>query len=206
MLILQVHLVYMLATERFLLISFIGYQSKELKITNQTALKISLSQSAINLDEILVTGYTSQKVKEITGSVAQVKPKDLLAVPAGQVAQMLQGRVAGLTVITSGEPGGPSNVRIHGIGNFGDVTPLYIIDGVQGNINNLNPYDVESLQVLKDAGAYSIYGVRGANGVIVITTRKGKPCKTLLSYDFYSGATSRLNRDLNLLSSQTKKK
>jgi TonB-dependent SusC/RagA subfamily outer membrane receptor len=89
-------------------------------------------------------------------------------------------------------PGGKSNVRIHGIGNFGDVTPLYIIDGVQGDINNLNPEDIESLQVLKDAGAYSIYGVRGANGVIVVTTKSGKEGKTKISYDFYIGRTTPL--------------
>ncbi len=169
--------------------SFIGYKTQQIKIANESAIKVSLQLAMNSLDEVVVTGYTSQKIKAITGSVAVVKPKDLVATPAGQIEQMLQGRVAGLNVITSGEPGGPSNVRIHGIGNFGDVTPLYIIDGVQGNINNVNPYDVESLQVLKDAGAYSIYGVRGANGVIVITTRSGKPGKAKINYDFYLGIT-----------------
>jgi TonB-dependent SusC/RagA subfamily outer membrane receptor len=166
-------------TGDMLTISHIGYKTRQIKITDKASLKLSLSESLTILDEVLVTGYTSQKVKEITGSVAVVKPKDLTDIPAGQVEQMLQGRVAGLNIITSGLPGGGSNVRLHGIGNFGDVTPLYIINGVQGNINNLNPNDIESLQVLKDAGAYSIYGVRGANGVIIITTRNGKPgrCK-----------------------------
>ncbi len=185
-----------------LLISFVGHKSEEIKITNQTALTISLSQSAIDLDEIFVTGYTFQKVKEITGSVAIVKPKDLTAIPAGQVEQMLQGRVAGLNVITSGMPGGGSNVRLHGIGNFGDVTPLYIIDGVQGDINNLNPGDIESLQVLKDAGAYAMYGVRGANGVIIITTRNGKIGKTKINYDFYIGTTRPLHKGPDLLNPQ----
>ena len=157
--------------EDALVVSFVGYNPKQVTVGNETFLKISLTLSVNDLDEVVVTGYTSQKIKEITGSVAIVKPKDLTAVPAGQVEQMLQGRVAGLNVITSGMPGGPSNVHLHGIGNFGDVTPLYIIDGVQGDINNLNPNDIESLQVLKDAGAYSIYGVRGANGVIVVTTK-----------------------------------
>ena len=115
---------------------------------------------------------------------------------------MLQGRAAGLTVITSGEPGGASIVKLHGNGNFGDVTPLYIIDGVQGNINNLNPNDIESLQVLKDAGAYAIYGVRGANGVIVITTRKGKSGKAKINYDFFIGTQRPLDKDLNLLNPQ----
>ena len=183
-----------------LLISNIGYQSKEIKITNQTVLTISLSQSAINLDEIVVTGYTSQRVKDITGSVAIVKPKDLIAVPAGQVEQMLQGRASGLTVITSGEPGAPTTIRLHGVGNFGEVTPLYIIDGVPGDINLLNPDDIESLQVLKDAASYSIYGVRGANGVIVVTTKKGRVGQVRITYDGYVGWQQPLNKDLGILS------
>ena len=157
---------------------------RQVTVGNETSLKISLALSVNDLDQVVVTGYTSQKVKEITGSVAVVKPKDLIAVPAGQVEQMLQGRVAGLNVITSGVPGAASIIRIHGIGNFGNVTPLYIIDGVQGDLNSLNPYDIESLQVLKDAGAYSIYGVRGANGVIVVTTKKGKTAKATVSMIF----------------------
>ena len=115
---------------------------------------------------------------------------------------MLQGRVAGLTVINSSVPGAPSQVYLHGIGNFGNVTPLYIIDGVEGSINNLNPYDIESLQVLKDAGAYSIYGVRGANGAIVITTKKGKSGKAKISYDFYIGLQQPLKKGLDLLNPQ----
>ena len=183
-------------------ISFIGYKSRQIEIGNDVIINVFLEESVINLDEIFVTGYTTQRVKEITGSVAIVKTKDLTAVPAGQVEQMLQGRVAGLNVITSGMPGGGSNVRLHGIGNFGDVTPLYIIDGVQGNINNLNPNDIESLQVLKDAGAYSIYGVRGANGVIIITTRNGRIGKTKVSYDFYIGTTRPLHKGPDLLNPQ----
>jgi len=185
-----------------LIVSYVGYMTKEIKLGNETSIKISLYESIANLDEIIVTGYTSQKIKEITGSVSVVKPKELTAVPAGQVEQMLQGRVAGLTVITSGEPGAPSQVYLHGPGNFGNVKPLYIIDGVEGNINSLNPYDVESIQVLKDAGAYSIYGVRGANGVIVVTTKKGKGSKPKLSYDFYIGTTRPLSKGLDVLNPQ----
>ncbi|MCW3119186.1 MAG: TonB-dependent receptor plug [Chitinophagaceae bacterium] len=180
-------------------ISFVGYQTQQITIANEKNLKIILHTNILSLDDVVVTGYLSQRVKEITGSVAIVKPKDLIAVPAGQVEQMLQGRVAGLNIITSGEPGSQSNVRIHGIGNFGDVTPLYIIDGVEGNINSLNPYDIESLQVLKDAGSYSVYGVRGANGVIIITTRKGRIGKTSISYDSYIGTTRPLKKGLDLL-------
>ncbi len=189
-------------TGDILIISYVGYMTKEVKLNNETSLKISLYESITNLDEIVVTGYTSQKIKEVTGSVSVVKPKELVAVPAGQVEQMLQGRVAGLTVITSGEPGAQSQVYLHGPGNFGNVKPLYIIDGVEGDINSLNPYDIESIQVLKDAGAYSIYGVRGANGVIVVTTKKGKGSKPKLSYDFYVGTTRPLSKGLDLLAPQ----
>jgi TonB-dependent starch-binding outer membrane protein SusC len=183
-------------------ISFVGYKIKEIKLADDFFLEVFLSVPNDNLDETIVTGYTSQKVKEITGSVASVKPKDLLAVPAGQVEPMLQGRVAGLTVINSGEPGAPSQVYLHGMGNFGDVRPLYIIDGVEGDVNNINPYDIESVQVLKDAGAYSIYGVRGANGVIVFTTKKGKSGRTKLGYEFYAGHQEPLSKGPDLLNPQ----
>ena len=183
-------------------ISFMGHKTREIKVENETTLKVALPLAMTSLDEVVVTGYTSQKIKEITGSVTVVKPKDLVAVPAGTAEQMLQGRVAGLSVVTTGEPGAAVDVRLHGVGNFGDVRPLYIIDGIEGNINALNPYDIESLQVLKDAGAYSIYGVRGANGVIVITTKKGKPGKTKLNYDAYVGVTQPVYRDFKLLSPQ----
>jgi TonB-linked SusC/RagA family outer membrane protein len=182
--------------------SIIGYNSKQVRVLNDTLLSVALTIEFLNLNNVVLTGYTSQRVKEITGSVTIVKPSLLTAEPLGQVEQMLQGKVAGLTVITSGDPGVSANIRLHGIGNFGDVTPLYIIDGVQGNINSINPYDIESLQVLKDAAAYSIYGVRGANGVIVITTKKGKPGKTRITYDAYTGVQTPLKKGMDLLNPQ----
>jgi len=185
-----------------LVITSVGFKTQEIKVGTSDAINASMVTATSNLDEVVVTGYTSQKVKEITGSVAVVKPKDLTAVPAGQVEQMLQGRVAGLNVMTSGQPGAPANISLHGIGNFGDVTPLYIIDGVQGDINNLNPQDIESLQVLKDAGAASIYGVRGANGVIVITTKKGRSGRPIITYDGYFGHTVPLSKGFPLLNSK----
>ena len=105
-----------------LLVSSVGYTLAEVLVESVTDIRLTLKPKAVNLDEILLTGYTYQRVKEIAGSVASVKPKDLVSIPAGQVEQMLQGRAAGLNVITSGEPGSPSKVRLHGIGNFGDVT------------------------------------------------------------------------------------
>lgn len=168
-------------------ISFVGYTSKQITIVNNIFLSIQLEEYVSNLDDVVMLGYTRQKIKEITGSVAVVKSNDLTEIPAGQVEQMLQGKVAGLNIITSGEPGAAATVRIHGLGNFGNVAPLYIIDGVQGDINTINPYDIESLQILKDAGAYAVYGVRGANGVIIITTKKGASGKPSLTYNNYAG-------------------
>ncbi len=184
-------------------ISFLGYLTVRRQIENANApLIISMTAYDFELDEMVVTGYTLQKVKEISGSITTVKPKDLTALPAGQVGQMLQGRVAGLNVINSGQPGAPITIYLHGLGNFGDVRPLYIIDGVPGDINSLNPDDIESLQVLKDAGAYSIYGVRGANGVIVITTKKGRSGEARISYSSYVSYTKPLKNGLDLLSPQ----
>lgn len=178
----------MVSTGQVLEVSFQGYQTQRIKVnSSDTIWNISLTENITDLDQVVVNGYSSQKLKEITGSVALVKPRELTAVPAGTTEQMLQGRAAGLTVITSGEPGAPASVRIHGLGNFGDVRPLYIIDGIQGDINTINPYDIETLQVLKDASAFSIYGVRGANGVIVVTTKKGRQGKLKISYDMYVG-------------------
>ena len=180
-------------------ISFVGFKTQHIKLGAETSVKIILQATIVSLDDVVITGYTAQKVKDITGSISVVKPKELVAVPAGQVEQLLQGRAAGLNVITTGEPGSASIIRIHGIGNLGNVTPLYIIDGVQGDINSINPYDIESLLVLKDAGAYAIYGVRGANGVIVVNTKKGKNTKASVQYDFYVGEQKPFNSGLDLL-------
>jgi TonB-dependent SusC/RagA subfamily outer membrane receptor len=183
-------------------ISYVGYKNREVLIGKENTVTIVLSELVGSLDALVVTGYTTQRVKEISGSVAIVKPEDLTAIPAGQVQQMLQGRVAGLTIIHAGEPGSPASMRLHGIGNTGDIRPLVIIDGVEGNLNFVNPYDIESIQVLKDAGAYSIYGVRGANGVIVITTKRGKGGKTRIVYEGYAGIVKPLKRGLELLNPQ----
>jgi TonB-linked SusC/RagA family outer membrane protein len=182
-----------------LVFSFIGHETAEVVVGSDSIINVSLRQLLANLDEVVVTGYVTEKVKNIAGSVSIVKPKELTEVPDGQVEQMLQGKVAGLNVITSGEPGAPAQIYLHGIGNFGNVTPLYMIDGVEGDINSINPYDIESIQVLKDAASYSIYGVRGANGVIVVTTKKGKTSRTKISYDFYLGRTQPLKEGLSQL-------
>jgi TonB-dependent starch-binding outer membrane protein SusC len=185
-----------------IIFSYVGYETKAITVGNDSVLHITLRNAVSGLNEVVMTGYSTQRVKEITGSVTVVKGSDLTEVPTGQVESMMQGKVSGLTVINSGMPGAPSNVRLNGIGNFGNVTPLYIIDGVEADINNLNPDDIESIQVLKDAGAYAIYGVRGGNGVIIVTTKSGKNGKTRIHYNSYYGRTIPLKHGPALLSPQ----
>lgn len=185
-----------------LVISSIGFAAEEINIANKESVQVSLKESTSSLNEVVVTGYSTQRKKDITGSVAIVNVKDLRAVPAGSPEQMLQGRASGLNIITSGQPGSGSNIRIRGITSFGNTDPLVIIDGVQGNLTNINANDIESIQVLKDAGAASIYGVRGSNGVIVVTTKKGKGGKATISYDGYYGTQRPLKKGFNLLNPQ----
>ncbi|WP_247235242.1 TonB-dependent receptor [Telluribacter sp. SYSU D00476] len=175
-----------------LVVSFVGYRTQEVPVGNQSNISVTLQDDVSNLEEVIVTGYTIDSRRETTGSVSTVSPKDLTVVPSGNVEQQLQGRVAGVTVITNGQPGTASQVRVRGFGAFGGNAPLYIVDGVPvGNTEFLNPDDIESTTVLKDAAAASIYGARAANGVIVYTTKKGsKNAKKLtVSYDGMYGVT-----------------
>ncbi len=186
-----------------LIISFVGFQQKEITVGNQTSVSVSLSPSLSNLNEVVVTGYTAQRKKDITGSVAVVDVKAMKNVPAGNPENMLQGQAAGVNVISSGLPGGGSNVFIRGITSFGDVNPLVIVDGIQSSLHDINPNDIESIQVLKDAGAASIYGVRGANGVIVVTTKKGKAGRAIVTYDGFYGTQRPLKGNVfNLANSE----
>ena len=158
-----------------LVISYVGYKTVEVKV--QPNMKIKLAELANNLNEVVVTGYTTQKKADLTGSVSVVSTKNLKSSSDTDPMRALQGRVAGMTVTTDGSPIGSGKVRIRGIGSFNSSQdPLYIIDGVPTNmaLNTLNTNDIESMQVLKDAASASIYGSRASNGVIIITTKKGK--------------------------------
>ena len=171
-----------------LVVSYIGYVTQEITVRSGDFITISLQPSASTLNEVVVTGYQTQLKKDIVGSVGVVDVGDAKKIPATSSEQLLQGQVAGVTVVNNGAPGSPSNVYIRGLGNFGDTNPLFIVDGVQvGDMSLVNPNDIESISVLKDAGAASIYGVAGGNGVIVVTTKRGKAGKTTISYDGFYG-------------------
>ena len=158
-----------------LVFSFIGYTSQEIPTGGRTNINVILLPDVRALDEVVVVGYSSQRKADISGSIAIVDVADASAGYSQQIGKQLQGRAAGVTVISSGQPGEAPTVRIRGINTFGNNDPLYIVDGVPTqDVNSLSPTDIESMQVLKDASAASIYGSRASNGVIIITTKKGK--------------------------------
>ncbi|WP_423347326.1 SusC/RagA family TonB-linked outer membrane protein [Larkinella sp. VNQ87] len=186
-----------------LVVSYIGYQAQEIPVGNQTSISVVLTPSATSLSEVIVTGYTSERKKDITGSVSIVDMKAVKSIPAGSAVQALQGQAAGVNVISSGAPGSPANIFIRGISSFGNTQPLVLIDGIQAELNDVSADDIESIQVLKDAGAAAIYGVRGSNGVLVVTTKKGKTGQPTLSYDAYYGTQiPQQGNVFNLLGSQ----
>jgi len=158
-----------------LVFSYIGYLSEEVEVLNQSEINISMSVDIQQMEEVVVIGYGSQRKDDITGAVAVVDVDQMNNTYSATVTDQLQGRVAGVAVNTSGKPGSVGDIKIRGASFFGGNNPLYVIDGIlTGDSPNFNPSDVESLQVLKDASASAIYGNRAANGVIIITTKKGK--------------------------------
>jgi len=175
-------------------VSFVGYETQDVKVGSGTVVNVVLQASSAALQTVVVTGYGTQEKRSITGSVAVVDTKEMTKFAASNIADQLQGKVPGVQMSTSGDPGAAAFVRIRGIGTINNNEPLYVIDGVpvqnESNINFLNPNDIESIQVLKDAASASIYGSRAANGVIVITTKKGKSGTSKLSVDVFYGSQS----------------
>lgn len=173
-----------------LVVSYIGYVSQQIPASGEVV-NVTLKEDTQNLDEVVVVGYGTQQKKDITGSVAVVDTKDLLASSGSSATQQLQGKAAGVYIGQTGSPGSPSMVRIRGINTVNDNGPLYVIDGVSTrnqDLSTLNPNDIESMQVLKDASSAAIYGAQAANGVILITTKKGtKSGQPRLTYDGYIG-------------------
>jgi len=172
-----------------LVITAIGFEPFQIALGGNDAIgDIALTQSNTTLNDVIVTGYTAQKKKDITGSVAVVDIGDARKIPATSSDQLLQGQASGVTVLNSGQPGAPSTVFVRGLANFGQNQPLYVVDGVQvADMSYINPQDIESISVLKDAGAAAIYGVSGGNGVVVVTTKKGRQGHTTVNYDGFVG-------------------
>ncbi len=175
-----------------LVISYMGYVTQEIAIKGQQVINVELRTDSKLLDEVVVVGYGSMKSKDLTSSISTVKSEELIKNPNANVMQSLQGKVAGMQIVSSGAPGAAPTVRIRGIGSYpgsGNTSPLYVVDGVfYDNIDFLNPNDIASTSVLKDASASAIYGVRAANGVVLIETKSGKKNeKAHIEYNGYYG-------------------
>ncbi len=168
-----------------LTVSYIGYVSKSVLVGAESNLKITLNEDSKNLEEVVVVGYGQQKKVTITGAVSQIKGAELLKSPVANLTQALVGRTAGvMSVQGSGQPGADdTQLRIRGIGTTGTATPLTLVDGIERSFAQLDPNEIESISVLKDASSTAVYGIRGANGVIIVTTKKGAEGKAVVSYN-----------------------
>lgn len=178
--------------ESTLVFSNLGFLDKEEPVNNRTVINVTLSSSRQNLEEVIVTGYTRQSKRDITGAVSTISADVVAKTPVTDVGSVLQGRVAGVSVDAQGGPGSTAVVRIRGFGTNGNNDPLYVVDGVQmrGGNNLLNPNDIESINILKDPSLTSLYGAQGGNGVIVITTKTGKLGAPKLDYTTYASWSS----------------
>ena len=168
-----------------LVISYVGYTSKEVTVGNQSTITVSLTSAGQELQQVVVVGYGTQRRSDLTGSIASVKGSELAKQPVLTATQAVQGRVAGVQIINSGAPNALPIVRVRGTGTMlGGANPLYVVDGViTEDIRNINSADIVSLDILKDASATAIYGMRAANGVLIITTKKGRSGKMVVAYD-----------------------
>ncbi|WP_372754465.1 SusC/RagA family TonB-linked outer membrane protein [Labilibaculum sp.] len=179
-------------SENVIVYSFIGYTSQEILVGEQNKIDVVLLEDALSVDEVVVVGYGVQKKSLTTGSISSVKADDLLNVPVSRADQAMQGKTAGVSVLsTSGSPGASTKIRVRGTNSNGDSNPLFIVDGMKtGDINNIDPSDIQSMEILKDAASAAIYGTEGANGVIIITTKTGKAGASRITYDFQYGIQS----------------
>jgi TonB-linked SusC/RagA family outer membrane protein len=188
-------------------ITFIGYLPEELKVGDQTQFSIILIEDITELSEVVVVGYGTQKKSDLTGSIASVSGEDLQLVPVSSVDQALQGMAAGVNIIpVTGRPGSPANIQIRGIASINGTDPLIILDGVsQGTepsvLSSINPDEIQSIEVLKDASSAAIYGASGGNGVILITTKGGKSGEMKVKYNGFYGIENTINQ-LEMMNSE----
>lgn len=181
-----------------LVVSNVGFETKEVGIKNGTVFNIQLVQVEAVLKDVVIVGYGTQRKSQLTGAISSISAKEISELPISNTQQALQGRVAGIDVInSSNRPGAEPRVTIRGRRSFNAGNePLYVVDGIPlgGGIGDINPQDIQSIEVLKDASATAIYGSRGANGVIIVTTKRGRNGKTVVSYDAYVGVSRSLGR------------
>ncbi|MBC5632314.1 TonB-dependent receptor [Parabacteroides hominis] len=174
-----------------LVFSYIGYRSQEIKVENSLSYNVILKEDAEALEEVVVIGYGTQKKVNLTGAVEHISAKELESRPIANVSQAIQGKMPNVNItFNSGEPGGGGSINVRGLTSINGGGPLVLIDGIPGDLNRINPNDIESISVLKDAAASAIYGARGAFGVVMITTKNAKEGKTKITYSGYLASSS----------------
>ena len=197
-------------TNAVLVVSYVGYLSQEIAVSSRSVIDVRLAPDDKTLNEVVVVGYGTQEKKDLTGAIATVGSRDIQKIPVSGFDQALKGQVAGLQISnTSGAPGGNTSILIRGIGSItGGNEPLYVIDGFPVNnagignpLNTINPSDIESIDVLKDASATAIYGSRGSNGVIIVTTKQGKSGKARIEVNAYKGF-QQVSKKLEMMNAQ----
>ena len=196
------------APDAVLLVSFVGMQMQEVALAGKSVIHVVLAEETIGIEEVVAIGYGVQKKSLVTGAISSVKAEELQSVPVARADQAIQGRTAGVSVLsTSGSPGAGTKIRIRGVNSNGNSNPLFIVDGMKtSDINNIDPADIESLEVLKDAASAAIYGTEGANGVIIITTKSGsKGGLAKITYDFQYGLQSSRS-DMDLMNAEQYKR
>ncbi|AEL28727.1 SusC/RagA family TonB-linked outer membrane protein [Cyclobacterium marinum] len=171
-----------------LIFSFIGYQQQVVSVGNRSEIEVTMTEDLSSLDEVVVVGYGTQKKVNLTGAVSSITSKEIVNQPVGQTSMALQGIAPGVTVTQrSGQPGSDGgSIRIRGVGTLGDSNPLVMVDGIETNLNNVDPNEIESISILKDASSAAIYGARAANGVVLITTKRGIE-GVRVNYNMYAG-------------------
>lgn len=182
-------------------VSYLGFITQKIKVTGST-INVTLNEDKQSLDEVVVVGYGVQKKKLVTGATVQLKGDDIAKLNTTNPLSAMQGQTPGVNIVsTSGQPGAAMSVTIRGLGTVGNSQPLYLIDGVGGDITTLNPADIESIDVLKDAASAAIYGAQAANGVVLVTTKSGKEGSSKITYDGYVGWQT-LGRKFNVLNAR----
>ena len=190
-----------------LILSYVGYSTLEVPLEGRSNVSIVMQQDITSLDEVVVVGYGSQKKRDVTAAIASVSEEEIREIPVASTAQALQGRVAGVDIQTvGGRPGQQPDIRIRGTRSINaSNSPLFVVDGIPltdgGTAFDINPQDIASVEILKDAASTSIYGSRGANGVILITTKRGSQGKTTVTYDGFVGASSAI-RQVDMMNGQ----
>lgn len=190
------------ASNATLIVNYLGYQSREIPVNNQAVLNIQLSSSTNELEQVVVVGYGVQRKRDLTGAITSVSGEEIAKQPNINPVSSLQGKVAGLTIVNSGQAGASPTVRIRGVNSTNNSSPLYVVDGVfQTNIDYLNSADIESIEVLRDPSSIAIFGLQGGNGVIIVTTKRAAKGETRINFQSTAGV-QRVQNKIDLVDAE----